>query len=94
MAKAKSTTAMKPVRLVVRAEGARAVVVTGDFTNWTLEGIPLSKNGGGEWNTTLKLVPGEYQYRLRIDGEWQDDPRAERRVPNAYGTENCVLVVA
>jgi hypothetical protein len=41
----------------------------------------------------LNLAPGEYQYRLLVDGEWKDHSEAKRRVPNAFGSENCVLTV-
>lgn len=86
----------KPVKRVpfsAKVEGAKSVCVTGDFTRWSEEGIPLAHSGDGEWKATLGLAPGEYQYRLRVDGRWQDHAEAKRRVPNAFGTENCVLTV-
>ena len=83
----------REVPIVVRAKGAREVAVTGDFTKWSSEGIRLRKGPNDEWRTILELEPGEYQYRLLIDGSWQDDPLAARRVPNPYGGENCVLKV-
>ncbi|MBI3858582.1 MAG: hypothetical protein HY293_23090, partial [Planctomycetes bacterium] len=43
--------------------------------------------------TALDLPPGEYEYRLIVDGVWRDHPGAAKRVPNPFGTENCVLVV-
>jgi 1,4-alpha-glucan branching enzyme len=83
----------KSVSLVVQAPDAKAVSVTGDFTQWSDEGLPLSKASNGEWQTSLKLAPGEYQYRLRIDGDWRDHAEAQKRVPNPFGSENCVLSV-
>jgi hypothetical protein len=44
--------------------------------------------------TALQLAPGEYQYRLRVDGRWENNPAAERRAANAFGSENDVLVVS
>jgi hypothetical protein len=41
----------------------------------------------------LTLEPGDYQYRLRVDGAWMDHAEAARRVTNPFGTENCVLQV-
>jgi 1,4-alpha-glucan branching enzyme len=81
------------VPFVVRARGARQVSITGDFTGWSKEGLPLRKAPSGEWRTVLELRPGEYQYRLVIDGEWSDDPQATRRVSNPFGGENCILQV-
>ena len=79
--------------LSVKIDGAREVLVTGDFTQWSAEGLRLQEVRKGEWAVTLDLAPGEYQYRLRVDGQWKDHPEASRRVPNPFGTENCVLTV-
>ena len=53
----------------------------------------MSHNGDGRWRTVISLEPGEYQYRLLVDEEWKDHAEANRRVPNLFGTENCVLTV-
>lgn len=84
---------MKRVPFVAHVESARAVMVTGDFTGWSSEGVRLAKGANGRWQASLKLAPGEYQYRLRVDGEWRDHAEARKRVPNPFGTENCVLEV-
>jgi hypothetical protein len=83
----------RDVAISVRLDSAREVVLTGDFTGWSRQGIPLKPAGDGLWAATLKLAPGEYQYRLLVDGEWRDDPQAPRRVPNPFGSENGVLPV-
>jgi 1,4-alpha-glucan branching enzyme len=83
----------RSVRLAVAAGEAKEVIITGDFTGWTKEGVRLSYAGKGAWETTLGLAPGEYQYRLIVDGRWQDHPDATRRIPNPFGTQNCVLEV-
>jgi 1,4-alpha-glucan branching enzyme len=77
-----------------KAEGAKEVVLTGDFTNWAKDKIRLRPLGNGEWNTLLELPPGEYRYRLLIDGQWHDHAQAQKRVPNAFGSEDCILVVS
>jgi len=78
---------------VARVGKAKSVSVTGDFTGWSAEGIPLVKGSRGDWYASLSLAPGEYQYRLRVDGRWQDHSQAEKRVRNSIGSENCVLVI-
>ncbi len=77
----------------VKLSGAHDVVITGDFVQWAPQGVPLSYDGAETWRTALDLAPGEYQYRLIVDGAWADDPKAVKRVPNEYGSENCVLIV-
>jgi hypothetical protein len=100
MAKAKTSTgaakspARKSVTLVATVREAKEVVATGDFTSWSLEGIRLKRRPDGTWATGLQLAPGEYQYRLRVDGRWENNPAAERRAANAFGSENDVLVVS
>lgn len=86
--------AKRRVRLVVPAGGAGEVLATGDFTSWSAEGVRLKRQPDGTWSVTLSLAPGEYQYRLLVDGVWRNDPAAGRRVANAFGTENDVLVVS
>lgn len=89
--------AKKPSRRVpfkVKLEGAKEVVVTGEFTGWAKDKVRLSPQGKGEWQGVLELPPGEYRYRLIVDGQWQDHAQAQKRVPNAFGSEDCVLVVS
>jgi len=81
----------KRISFVFRHDHAKDVVITGDFTGWTDQGIRLTKGPTGEWQTILHLTPGEHQYRLRVDGNWEDNPEAKKRVPNPFGTENCIL---
>jgi hypothetical protein len=89
-----SAPAMKKIPLKVKAEGAKEVVLTGDFTQWAKDRIRLTPTSGGEWITVLELAPGDYQYRLIVDGEWRDHPDAPKRIGNPFGTQNCVLTVA
>lgn len=71
---------------------AKEVALAGDFNGWAT--TPLKNFGDGAWSVILELAPGEYQYRLVVDGQWRDHAEAKRRVPNPFGTENCVLTVA
>jgi 1,4-alpha-glucan branching enzyme len=86
--------AAKPVTFIVEAEGAKEVIVTGDFTKWATDQVKLARGEDGTWRGVISLTPGEYQYRLRVDGEWRDHPQASRRVPNPFGSQNCVLTVS
>ena len=75
------------------APEAKSVQVLGDFTGWQQAPIDLKKSKGGSWKKTVSLAPGRYAYRLRVDGQWQDDPECKLREPNTFGGENCVCVV-
>jgi hypothetical protein len=84
---------MHPVRLHFFRQGAQHVCVAGTFNGWAPEKTPLEKNGVGEWEITLSLAPGDYEYRFVADGEWMDDPLACRHAPNPFGGQNAVLHV-
>ena len=70
------------------------VSLAGNFTNWDQAPVSLRKSKDGLWQTTLSLAPGNYEYRLLVDGQWQDDPQCPARVANPFGTQNCVRTVA
>ena len=73
--------------------GAHSVAITGSFCNWSAEGRPMRPDGNGTWTATLELPGGRYEYRLLVDGQWQDDPGCPERVANGFGSENCVFHV-
>jgi hypothetical protein len=79
--------------VVVEMPSAHSVIVTGNFCGWACEGRPLNRDHNGVWGTVLTLPPGRYEYRLIVDGEWCDDPGCVNRVPNPFGSENCVFEV-
>ncbi|MHB8079373.1 MAG: AAA family ATPase [Candidatus Krumholzibacteriia bacterium] len=81
------------VRFHGRFPGARAVRVTGSFTDWTAEGEPLELQGDGEWAAVLPVPPGRYEYRFIVDGDWLPDPQNAEAVPNDFGGVNSLLVV-
>jgi 1,4-alpha-glucan branching enzyme len=94
LAKQPKKSVLKAITFKAKIGDAREVVLTGDFTGWAKDKVRLAKGSGGEWTGTVELTPGRYQYRLLVDGEWKDDPSAEQRVPNDFGTTNCVLNVS
>ncbi len=93
LSKPSQTSTLRRLRFLAQVKDAKEVVLTGDFTDWVKDKIKLNSIGDGEWETVLKLPPGEHQYRLLVDGEWKDHSEATKRVPNPFGTENCVLTV-
>ncbi len=73
-----------------KAPNARSVQLVGDFTQWQQKPINLHKGPGGLWQVEVELSPGAHYYRFLVDGEWRDDPECTVRVPNAFGTQDCV----
>ena len=72
---------------------AREVAITGDFTDWSVEGIPLEREDDGMWRVVLPLEPGVFEYKYIVDGVWKVDPDNPERVRNSYGQLNSVLTV-
>lgn len=76
------------------APNAQNVYLTGEFINWSREGVRLKKNEkDGLWKATLNLKAGEYEYRFIVDGVWIKDPNNADSVLNEFGQENSLLIV-
>ncbi len=71
---------------------AREVYLVGDFNNWNPQSDRMVKRKGS-FQKTMRLAPGEYQYKFLVDGEWHCDPSSPRQVPNEFGTTNSVVRV-
>jgi len=83
-----------PVRFEFTSPTAAAVSVAGTFNHWQPEAKTLHPDGGGRWLKETALLPGTYEYRLIVDGQWMPDPLAVETVPNPFGGRNSVLKVA
>jgi hypothetical protein len=67
--------------------------IAGDFNDWIPDYRVETRSFNGTVQKVLKIPPGAYQYRVIIDGEWQEDPVNPVRVPNDMGGTNSVLRV-
>ena len=82
----------KAVTFTVHTEKGKAVYVAGDFNAWD----PTAKKmafKGGVYTASMKLTPGDHQYKFVIDGTWCADPENANAVPNDQGTFNSVITV-
>jgi 1,4-alpha-glucan branching enzyme len=81
------------VTFSVTAPQAQEVYLCGTFNDWDESKTPMKPDGKGTWKAQVMLVPGTYEYRLRVDGQWVDDPTADQKVPNPFGSANCIRQV-
>lgn len=81
------------VTLSLDAPHAKEVSLMGDFNNWNAKTHPMKKNESGVWKKTVMLQPGRYEYKLMVDGQWQNDPGNDQACLNCFGTHNNVIVV-
>ena len=75
-----------------RTGSAKRVCLAGDFNNWNEESHPMQKIGD-TWQVNLHLPPGEYRFKYLVDGFWHNDLEAHKYAPNAWGSDDSVVVV-
>ena len=83
----------KRVQFKLADPEAKEVTLAGSFNDWDPTARFLKVDGKGIWKTSMMLGPGAYEYRFLVDGQWQNDPKAEG-VHNPYGSQNSVRDVA
>lgn len=71
----------------------RDVKLAGSFNDWRPDQDVITGTENGMVEKIVMLMPGTYQYRLVIDGIWQEDPSNPEQVPNYSGGFNSVLLV-
>lgn len=84
---------LQPVRFGYFNPDAREVFLVGSFNNWDARATPLVRDSLGDWSVEIELPPGEYRYRLMVDGEWRDHPSAQQTAPNPFGGFDAVITV-
>jgi 5'-AMP-activated protein kinase regulatory beta subunit len=78
------------VNFSLLAPQAEKVSVAGDFNEWNPMSHQMKKDKKGVWKVSLNLIPGTYQYKFFVDGDWQSDPSCTDCIENPFGTLNCV----
>ena len=86
--------ALKSVTFTVHAEAGQDVRLAGSFTDWETKAKKMTfKKTNGVYSVTVKLAPGEYQYKFIIGDKWTTDDQNTEFVPNDKGTFNSKLVI-
>ena len=84
--------ATKAVKFTVHADKGKAVYVAGEFNGWDPTAKKMSFRNG-VYVASVKLAPGEHQYKFVIDGTWCADPENVNSVQNDQGTFNSIVTV-
>jgi chromosome partitioning protein len=72
----------------------RFIRIAGDFNGWTPERTLMTLNPAtGVFEARVPAGPGQYQYRLVVDGQWMPDPFNPAIVPNPFGGSNSLAIV-
>jgi 1,4-alpha-glucan branching enzyme len=94
--KAAKTSQTVTVRFECKSD-ATGVFLAGSFNDWNESGIPMSRDTNGIWAASLDLLPGRYEYKFIVDGQWccspdlLPDPGRALCVPNTLGTLNFAV---
>jgi 1,4-alpha-glucan branching enzyme len=83
----------KAVEFKYYAPLAKKVSLAGNFNNWNTSKAYAKKDSKGNWLAKVSLKPGRYEYKFFVDGSWQNDPRCNTCVGNAFGTQNCIVEI-
>jgi 1,4-alpha-glucan branching enzyme len=83
----------QPVTFTFNQPQAQSVAVAGTFNDWDPKRTPMRKDAKGNWHTTVTLMPGRYEYRFVVEGQWISDPHAKESVQNPLGSTNSVCSV-
>ena len=85
--------ALREVVLPLDGLDGRDVRIAGEFNAWVPDDGVETRSDGSRLSKVLRLAPGAYEYRLVVDGVWQQDPNNPRAVPNHLGGSNSLLQV-
>jgi 1,4-alpha-glucan branching enzyme len=91
-----STSEMKrKVLFKLAAPPGSEVFVAGTFNKWDTKANPLKANAAqaGTFAATVPLLPGKYEYKFIVNGDWQVDPNCRESVDNKLGSKNSVIVI-
>ena len=81
------------MHLRLRLHNAKRVAVVGTFNNWDPQAGWLRLAPEKAWVGHIRIGAGSHRFLLWIDGHTQLPPSCPRRVPDAFGGENCALSV-
>lgn len=86
----------REVTFVLPKEAAgTSVNLCGEFNEWSITSIPMTREADGSFRATLLLEVGRrYRYRYLVDGErWENDWHADDYVPNEFSGEDSAVDV-
>ena len=84
----------KRISFVLEAPENANVQIAGDFNNWVPVGLHLIEAEGKKvWQADIPLMPGTYEYKYVVNGNWMPDPANDKTVEGTFGGINSVIIV-
>jgi len=81
------------VEFTYYAPAAKKVCLAGKFNAWNTNSMPMKKGKDGMWRISIKLQPGQHEYKYFVDGVWAQNMTCSDKVLNPFGTYNCIMGV-
>ena len=88
-----SKTKAEKVSFAFFAPKAHQVALAGDSNGWDVNFLSMKRNRSGTWETRVALLSGRHEYLFWVAGVWQEDPKADDRVANPFGSRNSARTV-
>ncbi|MFQ5643541.1 MAG: AAA family ATPase [Thiogranum sp.] len=92
-----NSTSKRPLRQMVVMNfdeiDCKRLQLAGDFNNWVPDRDIETRNVNGHWQKVFTAPPGVYEYRIVVDGKWQQDPTNPAEIPNELGGINSLLQI-
>jgi chromosome partitioning protein len=84
---------LQRVELTYPDFGGRDLKIAGEFNDWVPDQGVETILEDDAIHKILYVEPGEYQYRLVIDGKWRNDPTNPDQIMNSMGVHTSMLKV-
>lgn len=82
----------REIVFTLEAPANASVMIAGDFNSWVPEALSLfDLQGRPVWHRAISLMPGSYEYKYLLNGQWVADPRHDDTVDDALGGLNSVI---
>lgn len=81
----------KGYKFVYAGKSTDSVFVAGEFNGWNSTKDKLQFLNG-QFEKVLDLVPGRYQYKFVVNGNWIADTANKNRVRNSFGGYNSLAI--
>jgi len=72
-------------------EAVERCSVVGSFNGWDPLADPMSAQEDGSFFAKVGLIPGTYEYKFVVNGQWVPDPGHTERISDGYWGHNSVL---
>ena len=90
---AQATPAGIPTTFRYEGPPAEAVSLVGEMNEWRPGATPMTCGDDGTCTVTVPLAPGQWLYKIWVDGQWLTDPSNPASSPDGRGGRHSWVIV-